>query len=69
MIGKPVPAPCVLPKRVGAGDCRSEVNNSYQEEHGEVLHAIRDIAKGEELCITYIEPAQHPANFTSFAFT
>jgi SET domain-containing protein len=35
-----------------------QVNNSYQEEYGEVLHAIRDVAKGEELCITYIEPAQ-----------
>lgn len=35
--------------------CNNNVNNSYQEEYGEVLHAIRDVAKGEELCITYID--------------
>ncbi|CAK9068713.1 unnamed protein product [Durusdinium trenchii] len=35
--------------------CNNNVNNSYQEEHGEVLHAIRDVEAGEELCITYID--------------
>ncbi|CAE7877236.1 set5, partial [Symbiodinium microadriaticum] len=35
--------------------CVHNVNNSYQEDAGgEVLHALRNIRKGEELCITYI---------------
>eukprot|EP00439_Symbiodinium_sp_Y106_P048804 s4313_g6.t1 len=36
--------------------CIHNVNNSYQEDAGgEVLHALRNIRKGEELCITYID--------------
>lgn len=36
--------------------CVHNVNNSYQEDAGgEVLHALRNIRKGEELCITYID--------------
>ncbi|CAJ1339077.1 unnamed protein product [Effrenium voratum] len=36
--------------------CNNNVNNSYQDDkNGEVLHAIRDIPQGEELCITYID--------------
>lgn len=47
--------------------CNNNVNNSYQEEYGEVLHAIRDVAKGEELCITYIElgNARHAAGLST----